>query len=147
MSRLLDRFVARANDQRTGVVDDAGEHPFRQIVRGALGVAAALDTPEAHPDERVALFIHPSAEFISAFFGTLLARRCVVVLSPLHPAPESAYFCADADVRTVLVSAPLREQALGFCRGLDLRDVSPLLNTTSSSDPLGLAASIAESAH
>src|SRR4051812_6526365 len=110
MSQLLARFAARSDDPRTGVFDDAGTHTYVSIVQRAVAVSAALSaTASLQPGERVALLGHPSADFISAFFGVLLAGGCVVVLSPLHPPPETRYFCADAGVRTVLVSAPLRD--------------------------------------
>jgi malonyl-CoA/methylmalonyl-CoA synthetase len=40
-------------------------------------------------------------------FGVLRAGGCLVVLSPLHPPPETAYFCSDAHVRTVIASPEL----------------------------------------
>src|SRR4051812_21752788 len=115
MSRLTDGFVGRANDARIAVVDGSGAHTYAEIVRGAQAVRAALCANDAMPTasrgERVAVYFEPSAEFLCAFFGTLLAGGCVVVLSPLHPTPETRYFCEDAGVRTILVSRSLRERA------------------------------------
>lgn len=110
MSQLLERFTARSTDTRTGVLDEGGAHPYSRIVERSLFVAAALTRSGPLADgERVAILVHPGADFIAAFFGVLLAGGCVVVLSPLHPAPETRYFCTDAGVRTALVSAPLSE--------------------------------------
>lgn len=139
MSQLLERFAARSTDPRTAVLDEDGTHPYARVVERAVAVSAALSVKGLAPGERVALLVHPSADFISAFFGVLLAGGCVVVLSPLHPAPESRYFCEDAGVRTVLVSAPLRD--LGSAiepnertaqlleGGLAVVDLAPLLET------------------
>ena len=107
MSELLERFIGHENEERTAVRDDAGSTSYRTVVARARAIAGALaDEGASLAGERVALLIHPSAEFVAAFFGVLLAGGCVVVLSPLHPAPETRYFCTDAGIRTVLVSAP-----------------------------------------
>jgi malonyl-CoA/methylmalonyl-CoA synthetase len=110
MSQLVQRFSSRADDDRTAVVDDTGGHSYADVVRGARRVAASLRQGRATlAGERVALFIHPGAEFVASFFGVLAAGGCVVVLSPLHPLPERRYFCSDAGVRRVLVSARLMD--------------------------------------
>jgi len=53
------------------------------------------------------MLVSPTADFVACFFGVLRAGGVVVVLSPLHPAPETRYFCEDAGVRTVVASADL----------------------------------------
>jgi malonyl-CoA/methylmalonyl-CoA synthetase len=122
MSRLLEGFAARSTDDRIAVRDDAGEHTYAEIVRGALAVARGLELTKA--DERVGVFVEPCAEFVSALFGVLLAGGCAVVLSPLHPAPETRYLCEDSSVRTVVVSPSLRGQAMGFADGIRLYEVT-----------------------
>jgi malonyl-CoA/methylmalonyl-CoA synthetase len=147
MSQLLERFAARSDEPRAGVLDDAGVHSYEHIVRRAIGVSAALSAKGGlQPGERVAVLVHPSADFISAFFGVLLAGGCVVVLSPLHPAPETRYFCDDAGVRTALVSAPLRELGASIGDACVLRDLGPLLETPTSAGAIALAKAVAESA-
>jgi len=56
----------------------------------------------------VALLVSPGADFVCAFFGVLRAGGVVVVLSTLHPPPETQYFCDDAAVRSIVVSRELR---------------------------------------
>ena len=107
MSELLERFAARSGETRVCVLDDRGAHPYARVVERAWRVADALAGIE--PGERVAILVHPSADFVSALFGILLAGGCVVVLSPLHPGPETRYFCSDSGVRTTIVSAPFEE--------------------------------------
>ncbi|MBX3199262.1 MAG: AMP-binding protein [Labilithrix sp.] len=154
MSQLLARFAARVDDPRVAVLEEpldagahAGAHSYASVVRGAVATAAALtrEGPLA-PGERVALLVHPSAGFVSAFFGVLLAGGCVVVLSPLHPAPETAYFCADAGVRTVLASEPMRELAAPLSSACAVRALEPLLATPARADARALAEAVAESA-
>jgi malonyl-CoA/methylmalonyl-CoA synthetase len=121
MSELLDRFLARAGDPRIAIIDAAGSHTYASVVRRATALRGALDL---EPGERVALLAGPGADFISGFFGVLLAGGCVVVLSPLHPAAETRYFCEDGNVRAVIVSAELRDLAPA---DLGVRDLSELL--------------------
>lgn len=101
MGTLLSRFLSRADDAHLAIVDARGEHTYRDVVRGAQAVASSL-APLAR-GTRVALLISPGAAFVSAFFGVLLAGGVVVVLSPLHPLPESSYFCEDARVARLVV--------------------------------------------
>jgi malonyl-CoA/methylmalonyl-CoA synthetase len=149
MSELLGRLVARVNDERIVVLDDAGRHGYAEVVRDALAVRAALLRRGAlGPGERVGLLIHPSAAFVSAFFGVLLAGGCVVVLSPLHPLPESRYFCEDAGVRTVIASAPLMDQAralVASVRALELHDVASMLRRVATDHVGAVADAVPES--
>jgi len=112
-SPLLARWREHATPgSRTSVIDAAGAHSFRAtderahrvasvLLRGPGGARGSLE------GARVALLVSPGAAWVEAFFGILLAGGCVVVLSPLHPAPESAYFLDDAGVGTIIVSNDL----------------------------------------
>jgi malonyl-CoA/methylmalonyl-CoA synthetase len=111
MSTLTSRWLGRATENHTAVLDGFGSHSYADVVMRSVRVASALLGDRASLDhERVAILVEPGASFVAAFFGVLLAGGCVVVLSPLHPLPETRYFCEDAEVRSVLVSeahAPL----------------------------------------
>ena len=145
MSQLLARFAARLEDPHTSAIDDGGAHPFAAVVRRAAAVSSALTARRRlEPGERVAILVHPSADFVSAFFGVLLAGGCVVVLSPLHPAPETRYFCDDAGVRTVIASAPLRHLAAPLEGTREVCDVEELADVPSAVDPRALADAIAD---
>ena len=111
---------------RTAILDGAAgtgaqTHTYDDIVSGAERIAHVLlgsPTPYAATlglsGERVALLVSPGAAFVEAFFGVLFARGCVVVLSPLHPPAETTYFCADAEVETILVSPDLEDRVAQF---------------------------------
>lgn len=120
---LLSRFTARAQDVHPAVIDAAGTHAYADVVGRAEVVAswllgrAGASTEAGLGGARVAILLAPGAAFVSAFFGVLLAGGVVVVLSPLHPLPETTYFCEDAHVTLVLVdethaalAAPLAER-------------------------------------
>jgi malonyl-CoA/methylmalonyl-CoA synthetase len=128
MSTLTSRWLDRATDTRAAILDGSGSHPYAEVVSGSLRVAASLLRGRVSLDgERVAVLVAPSARFVEAFFGVLLAGGCVVVLSPLHPGPETRYFCEDAEVRTVLVSAEHAELAAPLHALCEVVALEPLL--------------------
>ncbi|MGH7281025.1 MAG: AMP-binding protein [Polyangiaceae bacterium] len=89
---------------RAAVVDDRGAHTYEAIAKHAFGIAAELGDVGG---KRVAILVSPGADFVASLAGAWLAGACVVVLSPLHPAPETAYFLDDSHAATILVSADL----------------------------------------
>jgi len=108
VSALLDIWLEHEGDARTGVIDARGPTAWTELVDRADRVACALlGERRSLEGERVALLVSPGAAFAAAFFGVLRAGGTVVVLSPLHPPPETRYFCDDGRVRTVLVSADM----------------------------------------
>jgi malonyl-CoA/methylmalonyl-CoA synthetase len=101
-------WLAREGDARPAVHDPRGTTSYAQAVERADRVASALLEGRRSLDgERVAMLVSPGADFAACFFGVLRAGGVVVVLSPLHPPPETRYFCEDAGVRTVITSADL----------------------------------------
>src|SRR3954463_7823437 len=110
-SSLLTRWRTHVGSQpaRVAILDREGTHTFAAIDDRARRAAAALLEGDERSLEgaRVALLVTPGAAFVEAFFGVLYAGGCVVVLSPLHPHAETAYFCDDAGVTTLLASPEL----------------------------------------
>ena len=92
---------------RVAVIDDRGEHTYEAIAKHAHGIATSLGDVRG---ERVAILVSPGADFVASLAGAWLAGACVVVLSPLHPAPETAYFLEDSRAAAILVSADLASQ-------------------------------------
>ncbi|MDB4947142.1 MAG: O-succinylbenzoic acid--CoA ligase [Labilithrix sp.] len=128
MSTLTERWLSRVDEAHVAVHDANGSHAYRDVVAGSLRVAAALRGDRATLDgERVALLAGPGASFVSAFFGVLLAGGTVVVLSALHPAPETRYFCEDAGVRTILVAADHASHAAPLEGAFTLRPLADRL--------------------
>lgn len=147
MSELLRGFAAHRDDARTMVIDDAGSSSRGDVVRRAMAIRTALLGDGLAPGARVGLLVHPSADFVASFFGVLLAGGCVVVLSPIHPPPESRYFCEDAEVVTILASAPLRELARAIAgTSVRVRDPALLASGSGEGDAAAVAAAVLESA-
>jgi malonyl-CoA/methylmalonyl-CoA synthetase len=117
-SPLLARWLARAADTRPLVHDASGTTRWDAAVAMADRAAGVLlEGRRCLEGERVALLAAPGAEFVAAFFGVLRAGGCVVVLSPLHPLPETTYFCDSAHVRTILVTPALAERVAPLAAG------------------------------
>jgi malonyl-CoA/methylmalonyl-CoA synthetase len=115
-SPLLVRWGAAPREQ--AAVLDSGRHTFAALDQGARAIASALLGERRSLDgERIALLVSPGARFVEAFFGVLYAGGAVVVLSPLHPAPETTFFCDDAAVRTILASPELLQRAAPATEG------------------------------
>ncbi len=107
-SKLLSRWLAHRDDERPVVRDAGGVTTWSRAIDAGDRVAhALLDGRRSLDGERVALLVSPGADFVACMFGVLRAGGCLVVLSPLHPPPETAYFCSDARVRTVVASPDL----------------------------------------
>ncbi|MGH7295426.1 MAG: AMP-binding protein, partial [Polyangiaceae bacterium] len=110
-STLLASWLSRDGDARPAVHDPSGSRTWSALVEQADRVASTLLRGRRSLEgERVALLISPGADFVACFFGVLRAGGAVVVLSPLHPAPETRYFCEDAGVGTIVASAALAER-------------------------------------
>ena len=108
-SPLLDRWLAHAHSPHAAVIDAEGTHAYAALVSRSRAVAAALLGGQPTLEgERVALLCEPGAAFVAGLYGTFLSGACGLVLSPLHPKPEVAWFLEDGEVRTVLVSRALR---------------------------------------
>jgi malonyl-CoA/methylmalonyl-CoA synthetase len=107
-STLVGRWLSLAAETRDAVHDAHGTSTWQEVVdRGDRVASALLDGRASLEGERVGLLVAPGAGFVACFFGVLRAGGVAVVLSPLHPAPESRYFCDDAGVRTLVASADL----------------------------------------
>src|SRR5450432_3048012 len=118
-STLLTRWLARSGETRALARDPHGETAWRDAIAAADRVAAGLlEGRRSLEGERVAMLVSPGADFLACMFGVLRAGGCLVVLSPLHPPPETAYFCADAQVRTVIAS-PEHTERVAFLASAD----------------------------
>jgi malonyl-CoA/methylmalonyl-CoA synthetase len=111
VSELLERW--RATTSAT-IRDDAGDHPHAELLALAASTTVLLGDRRG---KRVALLASPGAAFVGALFGALESGACVLVLSPLHPTAESAFFCEDGDVDLLLVTDDQAERARACAGG------------------------------
>jgi malonyl-CoA/methylmalonyl-CoA synthetase len=151
-SPLLARWRGLADSPRVAVVDvGAGvgaesTHSFRAIdVRAHRVASVLLSGKGGHArasldGARVAVLVSPGAAWLEAFYGVLLAGGCVVVLSPLHPAPETAYFLEDSGAETLIVSPDLEARVAPLSSGRTILRTDDLrAATVGSFTPAALA--------
>jgi malonyl-CoA/methylmalonyl-CoA synthetase len=130
MSDLVARFLSREGDPRPCIIDSRGVHAHAKVIRDARAIATSLlDGRKSLGGERIAVLVEPGAPFVSALFGVLLAGGCGLVLSPLHPLPETTYFCEDAGVAALLVSKEHEATGGALRTKLDVRDVDDMLRS------------------
>jgi malonyl-CoA/methylmalonyl-CoA synthetase len=121
---LVDAWLSRRHDTSLAVIDGPREHTYGEVVDRSIRIAGALRGERASLEgERVAVLVSPGADFVASVMGIVLAGGTGVVLTPLYPERERAYFCEDAAVRTLVVSADMRDTALAHTEGR--RVVSP----------------------
>lgn len=125
MSAVIDRFVGARG---IAVIDADGDHSYDAIWTRALHVASFLGDRRG---KRIALLASPGAAFVSALYGIFQSGAAALVLSPLHPPAESAWFCEDADVDLVLHTTDQLERARGTKRPLVDLDAVGLDETNS----------------
>ncbi len=104
-------FVARWHEvtslhaPRVAIADDGGSVSFGELAARARSYAARLAAGRGSLDgARVVLLAPPSAEWVAAFWGVLLAGGVAVPLSAAYPPGELEYFANDAGASLALVS-------------------------------------------
>ncbi len=130
-SVLLTAWVQKdpARDARAACTDARGAHTYGQIAQHARTIAKAI--APLSEGERVAILVSPGAAFVASLVGAWLAGACVVVLSPLHPSPETAYFLDDSRSRTILVSRDLAQRLDGIKGNRRVIDCDALFGASS----------------
>lgn len=110
-SSLLRRWDEAVSSGRLAIWDGAGRHDYPSLDRRARRLGSALlEGKPSLAGERIGLLVEPGAAFVHSLFAIFRSGGCAVVLSPLHPAAETAYFLADAGIRTVVASARLQDR-------------------------------------
>lgn len=116
-SEVLERFWRNTTTQ---VFDASGETSIETVQAHARGIAKALLGERTHLEgERVAVYAAPGRAFLAALYGVMSAGGVAVILSPLHPEEETAYFLSDASVTRILVDGSAKGVHAHTCLQLD----------------------------
>ncbi len=98
------REALRCGDTRT---------TFGALTRTSLRWAALLRSLHGvAPGDRIALLAEPGGAFVAALLAVWRARAGALVLTPLHPPSERTRLLDDADVRVLLATPALADEAL-----------------------------------
>ena len=118
-------ILRHAASSRVAVFDQTGSATFADLALHAGRVATRLGAKL--DGARVGILVEPNAQWVTTLLGVWLAGGVAVPLSPLYPAAELAWFCADADVETVVVSANFGALASELRAGRCLCDPADLI--------------------
>jgi benzoate-CoA ligase len=104
---LLDRHVHEGRGDRVAVIDDRGSHTYAELAVRADKSAGALAAMGVQPEQRVAIVMLDSADWIAAFLGAIKLGAVPVPLNTNLMPADYAYMLRDMRARAVLVSESL----------------------------------------
>jgi malonyl-CoA/methylmalonyl-CoA synthetase len=116
---VIPEIIARASEHvdRVAVVDDGGEHTYRDLLDTSAEAAAVLLAGLTDLDEaRVVFMLLPGFDYARVQWAIWRAGGVAVPLCLTHPEPELAYMLDDAQPVTV-VTAPEYQETLRSLTG------------------------------
>ncbi|NKQ56060.1 amino acid adenylation domain-containing protein [Amycolatopsis sp. K13G38] len=83
---------------------------YRELDREAAKVATCLHNAGVRPDDRVGLFVEPSADLVTGAWGILGAGAAYLPLSPDYPEDRLRFMISDSGTTTILTQEHLAER-------------------------------------
>lgn len=102
---LLDRHVEEGRGPRVAVRHRGETHTYRELLDQVERTAACLRAAGVGPEQRVAMVMLDSIEFIAIFLGAMRIGAIPLPINPLLPGRDLAVIVADSRARLVIVSA------------------------------------------
>lgn len=124
---------AEASPHAPACHDENGRLSYAELNRRANRLAHYLQSQGIAPEERVALFIERSVDFVVGLIGVFKAGGCVVPLDPQYPSAYLKRIIADASPRLVVTSSALAPRLEG---GPMLCIDDPMLAQQPESNPM-----------
>ena len=118
---LLDRHVDEGNGERVAVRCGGETLTYAEVLTRVEAAAAGLRALDVRPEERVAMVMLDSVEFVATFLGAMRIGAVPVPMNPLLPGRDLGVIVADSRARVLVISAE-REASLS-----DLRAGAPEL--------------------
>jgi benzoate-CoA ligase len=104
---LLQRHVDDGRGDRIAVIDDDGRHSYRAVADRALRAAGALAALGVVPEQRVAMCMLDSVDFVATFVGAIALGAVPVPLNTLLTASDYAYLVRDMRAAALIASDAL----------------------------------------
>ena len=114
---LVDRHVEAGNGERTAVICQGQESTYADIQAAVHRCAAALRDAGLRPEERVAMAMLDSVEFIATFLGAMRIGAVPVAMNPLLPGRDLAVITRDARARVAVVSGAQADRCEALAEG------------------------------
>ncbi|MBV8761797.1 MAG: benzoate-CoA ligase family protein [Deltaproteobacteria bacterium] len=100
-------LLERNDPDRLAVIDDDGRYTYGDVAARAAKAAGALAALGVQPEQRVALCMLDSVDWIATFLGAIWLGAVPVPLNTLLTAEDYRYLIADSRARVVIASEPL----------------------------------------
>jgi benzoate-CoA ligase family protein len=104
---LLQRHVDDGRGDRIAVIDDDGRHSYRAVADRALRAAGALAALGVVPEQRVAMCMLDSVDFVATFLGAIALGAVPVPLNTLLTADDYGYLVRDMRAAALIASDAL----------------------------------------
>jgi benzoate-CoA ligase len=101
---LLHRHVQEGRGDRVAIIDDEGRHTYEEVARRAQRAAGAFRDLGVEPEQRVALCMLDTVDFVAAFLGAITWGAVPVPLNTLLTTQDYAYLLRDSRARVVVAS-------------------------------------------
>lgn len=121
---LLDRHVAAGSGDRVAIRTAGESLTYNDMLTRVEQVAVALRQLGVRPEERIAMAMLDSVEFVAVFLGAMRIGAVPVAMNPLLPGRDLGVITRDARARVAVVSG---ERASSIA---DLQAGAPELETT-----------------
>ena len=107
---LLARHVAAGHGERLAVSDDAGSYTYAWLEERTRKAAAVFASLGVQREQRVAVCMLDSVDWIAAFLGAIALGAVPVALNTLLTTADYEYMLRDSRARVVVVSDGLVEK-------------------------------------
>lgn len=101
---LVDRQVETGNGDRTAIRTGGSTYSYAELQRYLEQAAGALRALGVRPEERVAMVMLDSLEFVTIFLGAMRIGAVPVPMNPLLPGRDLAVIIADSRARVLALS-------------------------------------------
>jgi benzoate-CoA ligase family protein len=101
---LVDRNVSLGRGDKIAVVDDRGTTTYRALAERVNRAGNALSALGVQPEQRVALVMADTVDFISVFLGAMKLGAVPVPLNTLLTSSDYEHLLADSRARVAVVS-------------------------------------------
>ncbi|HEX3758892.1 MAG TPA: benzoate-CoA ligase family protein, partial [Kofleriaceae bacterium] len=104
---LLQRHVDQGRGDRVAVIDDDGSYTYRAVAERARRAASALAGLGVVAEQRVAMVMLDSVDFVATFLGAIALGAVPVPLNTLFTADDYAYLVRDMRAAALIGSDAL----------------------------------------
>lgn len=116
----------RANSERAALVEGAARHSYAEVNERIDRTAAGLLDGRADlEEERVALLLPASLDYVAVLHGVWRAGGVAVPLNTASTAPELEHYLADAGAARLVADPGRREELRPLCEKLNVRLTAP----------------------